>query len=409
MKGYYCRFCGELLTQSFVDLGMSPLSNSYIKPDLAHAKESFYPLHVHVCEHCYLVQLEEFETPDNIFQDYAYFSSYSESWLQHAERYVNKMTSEYQINRNSLVVEIASNDGYLLQYFNKNEVPVLGIEPAKNVSKVAIDKGIPTITEFFGKNLALQLREQGRQADLVLGNNVLAHVPSVNDFVAGMKVLLKSSGIITLEFPHLLKLIEQIQFDTIYHEHFSYFSLTTVDKIFRAHGLRVFDVEEITTHGGSLRVYAKHEGDNRPIKHSVQELLIREESAGLLNIETYAKFGEQVKRVKRELLTCLIQVKDEGKSIVGYGAPAKGNTLLNYCGIARDFIEYTVDRNPYKQGTLLPGTHIPIYDPAQIKLTRPDYVLILPWNLKEEIMDQLSFIRNWSGKFIIPIPNVLVV
>ncbi|MEK8209762.1 class I SAM-dependent methyltransferase [Paenibacillus sp. FSL L8-0696] len=405
-----CRFCGEIVTQNFVDLGMSPLSNSFIKPENLYAAETFLPLHAFVCSHCYLVQLEEFETPDHIFQDYVYFSSFSQSWLKHAQQYVDMMMSDYPISSTCHVVEIASNDGYLLQYFKEKKVPVLGIEPARNVARVAIDKGIPTISEFFGKNLALKLTEQGKQADLLLGNNVLAHVPDINDFVAGMKILLKSNGIITMEFPHLLRLIEDVQFDTIYHEHFSYLSLTTVNKLFFAHGLQVFDVENINTHGGSLRIYVKHLEDSaKQINQRVQNLLDEEEQAGLNQIETYNDFSNRVKQVKRNLIELLIELKNEGKTIVGYGAPAKGNTLFNYCGIRADFVDYTVDRSPYKQGLFLPGTHIPIHSPEMIQETKPEYILILPWNLKEEIMGQTSFIREWGGKWIIPIPEALII
>ncbi|MFF2018100.1 methyltransferase domain-containing protein [Paenibacillus sp. NPDC058177] len=405
-----CRFCGEELTQNFVDLGMSPLSNSFIKPESLYAAETFLPLHAFVCSHCHLVQLEDFETPEHIFQNYAYFSSFSQSWLLHAQNYVQKMITEYPITTNSHVVEIASNDGYLLQYFKESNVPVLGIEPAKNVAKVAIDKGIPTISNFFGRDLASDLSAKGKQADLLLGNNVLAHVPDINDFVAGMKILLKSDGIITMEFPHLLKLMEDVQFDTIYHEHFSYLSLTAVNKIFDAHDLRIFNVEKIETHGGSLRIYAKHSEDlTKQVDQRVQNLLDQEEQAGLLTMETYNDFSNRVKQVKRNLLELLLKLKNEGKTIVGYGAPAKGNTLLNYCGIGSDFVDYTVDRSPYKQGLFLPGTHIPIHSPGMIQESKPDVVLILPWNLKEEIMDQTSFIREWGGKWIIPMPEAIII
>ncbi|RUT33268.1 class I SAM-dependent methyltransferase [Paenibacillus zeisoli] len=404
-----CRFCGEALTQNFVDLGMSPLSNSFIKPEHVYAAETFLPLHAFVCSHCYLVQLEDYESPDHIFQDYAYFSSFSESWLRHAQSYVHKMMSEYPIGTNSQVVEIASNDGYLLQYFKDNEVPVLGIEPARNVAQVAIDKGIPTISEFFGRELANDLSAKGNQADLLLGNNVLAHVPDINDFVAGMKILLKPDGIITMEFPHLMKLIENVQFDTIYHEHFSYLSFTAVNQIFQKHGLQLFDVEELPTHGGSLRVFVKHEQDqSKRVQERVQSLLNEEEEFGIKSMRVYEMFGQKVKKVKRDILEFLIKAKNEGKTVVGYGAPAKGNTLLNYCGIGTDFIDFTVDRSPYKQGLFLPGTHIPIHSPEQISEAKPDYVFILPWNLEEEIMNQLSYIREWGGQFIIPIPEVVV-
>ena len=409
MKGQTCRFCRTELKQTFVDLGMSPLSNSYVRSENLQRKENFYPLHAYVCESCFLVQLEEFETPEEIFGDYAYFSSFSDSWLDHAKRYADMVINNFNLNETSLVVEIASNDGYLLQYFKEGEVPVLGIEPARNVAKVAQSKGITTVVDFFGKRLAQELTSQNQQADLIIGNNVLAHVPDINNFISGMKLLLKERGLITMEFPHLLKLMEQNQFDTIYHEHFSYFSLFTVDKVFKAHGLAIFDVEELPTHGGSLRIYAGHVDDESKLLSTRKlNLLEREEVAGLNNIETYLTFSEKVKEVKRNVLDFLIKVKREGKVVIGYGAPAKGNTLLNYCGIRSDFLDYTVDRSPYKQGLYLPGTHIPIKDPEVIKDTKPDFVFILPWNIKEEILEKISFIREWGGKFVIPIPEVKV-
>ena len=404
-----CRFCRNLLNHTFVDLGMSPLSNAYLKLDTINKAEKFYPLHAYVCDNCFLVQLEEFETPDHIFSDYAYFSSYSETWLRHAENYTELMTQRFSLNANSQVIEIASNDGYLLQYFQKQNIPVLGIEPAANVAKVAEEKGIPSLVKFFGVSTAQELVAQGIQADLLLGNNVLAHVPDLNDFVAGMKIVLKPDGILTMEFPHVLQLILQNQFDTIYHEHFSYFSFLTVEKVFATHGLTLFDVEELPTHGGSLRIYGQHNDGKKPVSDRVSLLKSKEIDAGLEQRSTYLGFGEQVKATKRHLLNFLIDIKNQGKSVVGYGAPAKGNTLLNYCGIRTDLLDYTVDRSPYKQDLFLPGTHIPIYHPDKIIETKPDYLLILPWNIKDEIIEQMSHIREWGGKFVVPIPEVEVI
>jgi len=406
-----CRFCQTPLSKTFVDLGMSPISNAFLKSKQLDRAEKFYPLHTYVCDNCFLVQLEEFETPEQIFSnDYAYFSSYSESWLNHCQSYTELMIDKFGLNDNSQVIELASNDGYLLQYFQQREVPVLGIEPATNVAKVAEEKGIPTLVKFFGVETARFLENQGKQADLLIGNNVLAHVPDINDFVGGMKIALKQSGILTMEFPHLLQLLECNQFDTIYHEHFSYFSFLTVDKIFASHGLILFDVEEIPTHGGSLRIYGKHDtNSNYEVTNRLTNLKNKEIKAQLDRIDTYLGFGEQVKETKRKLLQFLIDVKSQGKTIVGYGAPAKGNTLLNYCGIRTDFLDYTVDRSPHKQGLFLPGTHIPVYHPDKIKETRPDYVMILPWNIKDEIIEQMAHIREWGGQFLIPIPQVEVV
>jgi len=371
--------------------------------------EPFYPLHVYVCEKCFLVQLQEYVTPEHIFSDYAYFSSYSDSWLAHASKYTDQMVERFAIGAQSLVVEVASNDGYLLQYFVEKQIPVLGIEPAANVAAVAVQKGVSTLVKFFGTETARELAASSKKADLLLGNNVLAQVPDLNDFVAGMKILLKPAGVITMEFPHLQRLMEQNQFDTIYHEHFSYFSLVTVEKIFAAHGLTLFDVEELHTHGGSLRIYARHaEDSSKPVSAHITELRAREESMGYSRIETYAHFAEQVKETKRKLLEFLIEAKRSGKKIAGYGAPGKGNTLLNYCAIRTDFLDYTVDRNPHKHGRFLPGTHVPIYPPDRIRETRPDYVLILPWNLKDEIIKQNGFIREWGGMFVVPIPEVKV-
>jgi C-methyltransferase C-terminal domain/Putative zinc binding domain/Methyltransferase domain len=388
---------------------MSPLCESYLAPDQLNQMEPFYPLHVFVCEKCFLVQLDQYVSPDYIFTEYAYFSSFADSWLEHCRHYTDLMIDRFAIDGKSLVVELASNDGYLLQYFVKNKIPVLGIEPAANVAKVAVEKGVPTLVEFFGVQVAEELARQGKQADLLVGNNVLAQVPDLCDFVAGMKILLKPQGVLTLEFPHLLQLMEGNQFDTIYHEHFSYFSFLAAEKIFGAHGLVLFDVDELTTHGGSLRIYGRHKEDaSKQITPRVVELRAREEAAGLLRLDSYGSFEEKVKNTKRELLKCLVRAKQEGKSIVGYGAPGKGNTLLNYCGIGRDFIDYTVDRNPYKQGKFTPGTHIPIYSPDRIRATRPDYLLILPWNLSTEIMKQMGQIREWGGKFIVPIPEATI-
>jgi len=405
-----CRLCYGKLNKSFLSLGNSPLSNAYLSENDLNQKEYYYPIEIYVCEKCYLVQLEEFETTENIFSsDYAYFSSYSESWLRHCKKYTEMMLNRFRFNQNSFIVEIASNDGYLLQYFKQRGIPVLGIEPASNTAEVAIKKGIPTDITFFDTLYAKKMKEVGKLADLIIGNNVLAHNPNLNDFVEGLKIALKSNGIVTMEFPHLLKLIEYNQFDTIYHEHFSYLSFYVVQKLFASHNLELFDVEEIPTHGGSLRIYAKHkEDDSNTITNRVRDLLAKEESLGLLDLKTYYGFGKKVEATKRKLLQFLIQAKNEGKKIVGYGAPAKGNTLLNYCGIRTDFLEYTVDLSPHKQNKCLPGTHIPIKHPDKIKEDKPDYILILPWNIKDEIMEQMNFVREWEGKFIVPIPEVMV-
>jgi len=404
-----CRFCKTELRHTFVDLGMSPLCESYLRQDQLNQMEAFYPLHVSVCDRCFLVQLQEYVNPENIFVEYAYFSSFSDSWLEHCRNYTGQMTERFGLNAQSLVVEVASNDGYLLQYFVEKKIPVLGIEPAANVAKVAIDRGIPTLTQFFGTRLASELARDGKQADLLAGNNVLAQVPDLCDFVAGMKILLKPNGVLTLEFPHLLRLMESKQFDTIYHEHFSYFSFLTAEKIFAAFGLVLFDVEELATHGGSLRIFGRHQEDSsKPITQRVIAMRELEQRAGLTHIESYRSFAEMVKRTKQELLQRLIEIKKARKSIVAYGAPGKGNTLLNYCGIGTDFLDYAVDRNPYKQGRYTPGMHIPIFAPSKIAETRPDYLLILPWNLKDEIMRQMGEIREWGGKFIVPIPEATI-
>ena len=404
-----CRFCGAELQHKFVDLGMSPLCETYPSAgDLNHG-ETYYPLCAYVCSQCLLVQLDEYESGESIFSDYPYFSSYSDSWLKHCENYCDKMMKRLGLNENSFVVEVASNDGYLLQYFVERHVPVLGIEPAANVAKEAVEKGVPTLVRFFGAQLARELATQGRSADLIAGNNVLAQVPALNDFVEGLKILLRREGVLTLEFPHLLRLIERNEFDTIYHEHFSYFSMLTTVRILEAHGLKVFDVEELASHGGSLRVYACHAQDQtHALEPSVRRLIEEEEKAGLDSTEGYRNFSGQVKATKVALVDFLLTAAREGKSVAGYGAPGKSATLLHYCGIGKDLIEYTVDRSPHKQGRFLPGTHIPIYHPDRIRDTKPDYVLILPWNLKDEIMQQLQFIREWGGRFVVPIPEVAV-
>ncbi len=404
-----CRFCDEPLVHTFVDLGMSPLANSYIDVSKQNAMEAFYPLHVYVCEKCLLVQLEEFEKAADIFSDYAYFSSYSESWLQHAKGYVDMMVERFGFDSDSQVMEIASNDGYLLQYFQEKGVPVLGVEPAANIAKVASEKGIPSIVKFFSVKTAHELVAQGKQADLLVGNNVLAHVPGLNDFVAGIKVILKPRGIVTMEFPYIVRLMGEKQFDTIYHEHFSYFSFQTVERIFAKHGLTIFDVEEVSTHGGSLRIFGRHtEETSLPVTSNVQGLKQNEQTEGFGELNRYLSFTESVQETKCRLLEFLISAKRQGKTVVSYGAPAKGNTLLNFCGVGKDFIDYTVDRSPQKQGCVLPGTHIPIFHPDRIKETQPDYVLILPWNIKDEVMNQMAHIREWGGKFVTPIPEVKV-
>ncbi len=407
--GATCRFCGTPLHATVVDLGMSPLCESYLSQTELNQMEPFYPLHVYVCDRCFLVQLEQYVSPEHIFTEYAYFSSFADTWLQHAKAYTDAMIARFGYDAQSQIVELASNDGYLLQYFVEHGVPALGVEPAANVARAAIEKGVPTRVEFFGLDCARRMVEEGCRADLLIGNNVLAQVPDLNDFVAGMKVLLAAEGVVTMEFPHLMCLVAENQFDTIYHEHFSYFSLITAEKIFAAHGLRIFDVEELPTHGGSLRIYACHESDaSKPIGQRVTGLRRREHDAGVDGLAYYAAFDEQVKETKRMLLDFLIEAKRAGKTVVGYGAPGKGNTLLNYCGIRTDYLDFTVDRNPYKQGKFLPGTHIPIYHPDKIDAAKPDYVLILPWNFKDEIMRQMAHIRDWGGQFVVPIPQVTV-
>ena len=405
-----CRFCGAPLELVFADLGSSPLANSYLTGEQLSQAERFYPLEVRVCETCWLCQLPEAASPEEIFGDYAYFSSYSTSWVEHARRYAEAMIERFGFGSGHQVVEIASNDGYLLRHFKERGVPVLGIEPAANVAEAAVALGIPTEVRFFGRAAADDLVARGLGADLLLGNNVLAHVPDLNDFVGGLAALLKPSGVLTMEFPHLVRLVDENQFDTIYHEHFSYFSLGAVERVFAAHGLELFDVEELPTHGGSLRVYARRRGGERddPVSARVAELAERERKAGVETRDYYERFAERVRETKRKLLEFLVAEKRAGKSIVGYGAPAKGNTLLNYCGVRQDFLDYTVDASPHKQGKFLPGTRIPIHAPAKIFETKPDYVLILPWNLREEISSQMAAIRDWGGRFVVAVPATQV-
>lgn len=404
-----CRFCGAPLRDTFVDLGMSPLCESYVPAERLDQMEAFYPLHVRVCRECLLVQLREYVAAEEIFTEYAYFSSYSDSWLDHARRYVESVTERLGLGQQSRVVEVASNDGYLLQFFVARGIPVLGIEPAANVARVAEEKGIPTLVKFFGRETAAELAEQGVRADLLLGNNVLAHVPDLNGFVAGLATLLAPGGTITMEFPHLMRLVEGNQFDTIYHEHYCYLSLLAVERVFAGHGLGLVDVEELPTHGGSLRIFAGHADRCTAPSPRLVELRAREAAAGYDRLETYLGFAERVAETKWRLLEFLIAARRAGKHVVGYGAPGKGNTLLNYCGIRSDLVEYTVDRSPYKQGKFLPGTRIPIHAPERIAQTRPDYVLLLPWNLRDELVRQLAYIREWGGRCVVPIPQVEVI
>jgi len=407
----FCRSCGSPLPKPFLDLGNSPLSNGYLSEKNIHVMEPYYPLEVYYCPHCSLVQLDVFEAPEQIFSsDYAYFSSYSSSWLSHCKAYEEMMVKRFGYNKDSFVMEIASNDGYLLQYFKEHHIPVKGVEPTKNTAEIAIAKGIPTDITFFDTAYAKNMVNRNCSADLIIGNNVLAHNPNLNDFVKGLRIALNPHGVITMEFPHVLQLIENNQFDTIYQEHYSYLSLHSVRYLFNKHHLEIFDLDELPTHGGSLRIYAKHLADQtNELSPRIAGILDKEKQAGLLDPDAYEQFSKNVKETKRALLECLISVKNEGKTIIGYGAPAKGNTLLNYCGIRTDFLDYTVDANPHKQNLFLPGTHIPIKHPDQIRIDKPDYILILPWNIKEEIMDQLSFVKTWGGKFIIPIPRVEVI
>jgi hypothetical protein len=405
-----CRFCSSDLRRTFVDLGASPLCESFLTQSECRGPECHYPLHVYVCENCFLVQLEEFVSPEEIFREYAYFSSYSESWLDHARRYVADAIERFRLDEDSLVVELASNDGYLLQYFVDESIPCLGVEPALNVARVAIGKGVPTLVDFFGTLLAQRLVDSGKRADLIIANNVLAQVPDLNDFVSGVRILLAPGGTVTAEFPHLQRLIAENQYDTIYHEHFSYFGFGTIERIFSEHGLCVFDVEELPTHGGSLRIYARHEDEASPqVSPSVSRLKESEERAGLRDSDRYVEFGRQVESSKRALLRFLIEAADANQSVVGYGAPGKGNTLLNYCGIGPDLLAYTVDRNPHKHGRFLPGSRIPIHSPERIEQTKPDYILILPWNLRDEIVSQLAYTREWGARLVVPIPRLEVI
>jgi 2-polyprenyl-3-methyl-5-hydroxy-6-metoxy-1,4-benzoquinol methylase len=404
-----CRFCGSNRLHTFVDLGMSPLCESYLTAEQLDAMEPFYPLHVKTCAVCLLVQLPEYVAPEHIFSEYAYFSSFSDSWVQHARRYTEQMVERLALSNASFVVEIGSNDGYLLQHFVERGIRVLGIEPARNVAIAALERHVPTLTAFFGAQTAAEVVAEHGQANLVIGNNVLAQVPDLNDFVRGLATLLAPRGLLTLEFPHLLRLILERQFDTIYHEHFSYFSLLTAERIMAAHGLQVVDVEELPTHGGSLRLHVRHTRDDAGApSERLCKVRADEAAAGLDRLEGYVGFTDGLNALKRRLLEVLIEAKQAGKSVVGYGAPGKGNTLLNYCGVRTDFLEYTVDRNPYKHGRFLPGTHIPICSPERIAETRPDLIVILPWNLKKEIISQLEYTRAWGAQFVVPIPNVEV-
>jgi hypothetical protein len=404
-----CRFCGAPLGLTVVDLGMSPLSESFLRADEIRQMERFYPLHVFACERCHLVQLEAFVTREEIFSEYVYFSSYSRSWVEHARQYVEMIRARLALGPDDFVVELASNDGYLLQHFVGTGIPILGVDPAANLAEDAQERGVPTVVTFFGRETAERLASEGKRASLVVANNVLAQVPDLNDFVAGVKIVLRDAGTATFEFPHLLRLLDGVQYDTIYHEHFSYFSLATIVQILRAHGLDVYDAEEFETHGGSLRIYAQHDGGPHETTSRVESLVAREDAEDLRSPQRYARFAEHVRESKRSLLELLVRFRSQGKQVVGYGAPGKANTLLNYCGIRTDLLDYTVDRNPYKHGLFTPGTHIPIHSPEMIADTRPDYVLVLPWNLIDEISEQLSYIRKWGCKLIVPIPNATIV
>ncbi len=406
-SGTACRFCGQLLSRTVVDLGMSPLCESFVAAEDLDRREVFYPLNVRICEHCFLVQLPEYVAPEEIFTEYAYFSSYSDSFVQHARDYVEMAVERFALGPSSLVVEIASNDGYLLQHFVGRRVPVLGIEPAENVAAAARERDVPTQVAFFGVELARELVAERGAADLVIGNNVLSQAPHLNDFVGGIRILLAADGTATIEFPHLMRLLEANLFDTIYHEHFTYFSLRTAERVFAAHGLTVFDLEEVETHGGSLRLYIRHEQDeSRPVSEAVERFRQREESAGLESFQPYAEFRGRIEEAKRALLQFLIEARRGGKSVACYGAPGKANTLLNYCGIRTDLVDYVVDRNPYKHGRYTPGTHIPIHPPERIAETKPDYVWILPWNLKDEIVEQLAYVREWGGRLLVAVPEL---
>lgn len=406
-----CRFCNNTLTNTFIDLVNSPASNSFLTLEQLNEPETFFPLRVFTCDKCFLVQIDEYKQSEAIFNgDYVYFSSFSTSWLTHVKSYVELMTNRFGLNKDSQVIEIASNDGYLLQYFVEKNIPVLGIEPTENTAKVAIEKGVNTITRFFGTELANELSKNGTKADLFLGNNVLAHVPDIVDIVKGIKIILKPQGVVTIEFPHLMQLVDNNQFDTIYHEHFSYLSFYSVKQIFEAQGLEMFDVEEIPTHGGSLRIYAKHKEDNSKIvSENVSQLINKEIAKGINTLTYYEDFGQKVSKVKLDFLDFLIQQKRNNKKVAGYGAAAKGNTLLNFCGIKNDMIDFVVDRNPAKQNMFLPASHIPVYAEAALKVNKPDYIIIFPWNLKVEVIEQLSYAREWGAKFVIPIPYLEII
>ncbi|MEL7834373.1 class I SAM-dependent methyltransferase [Fodinibius sp. Rm-B-1B1-1] len=410
MEKLTCLNCGNRLEHTFADLGTSPLCNEILTPEQVNDGQMSYPLHTYVCDECFLVQVGKCVSPEKIYKDYSYFSSYSNFWLRHAEQYVDFMIENYDIDRESFVVEIASNDGYLLQYFNQKNIPLLGIEPSHTVAKAALNKGIPTEMKFFGTNTAKELKNKYQPADLILGNNVLAHVPSINDFIEGLGIMLSEKGIMTFEFPHLMQLVENNQFDTIYHEHFFYYSLHSVQALFKKHGFKVFDVQELDTHGGSIRIFVSREANREyQVSRNVEHMLTEEKQKGYLNVELYKSFEKYVRQTKRDILRLLLNLKNQGKSIVGYGAPGKGNTLLNYCGIGTDFIDYTVDRSPHKQGHYLPGSLIPILSPDKIKDTEPDYIFILPWNLKDEIIQQLRYVSDWGAQFIVPIPQPMVI
>jgi len=405
-----CRFCDELLEKIFLDLGETPLANSYLSDEEIDNNEESFPLKVLVCKKCYLVQLEEFKTPQNIFSNYAYFSSYSKSFLNHAKNYVDMMINRFQINQNNFVVEIASNDGYLLQYFKEKNIPLLGIEPAKNIAKNAEEKGIKTISKFFGEKFSIELIKEYKKADLIICNNVIAHVPKINDFVSGLKLLMSKTGILTIEFPHLMELVEHNQFDTIYHEHFSYLSFFVIKNILEKNGIKIFDVEKIHTHGGSLRVFCTHtENNDIIIKKSVDELVKSEKEKGMMGMNFYENFSTKINSTVDQFLDFCNKAKKDNKKLIGYGAPAKANTLLNYCKIKNNLIEYVTDLSPHKQGLYLPGSHLPIKSPEEIKKSKPDFVIIFPWNLQDEIIKQIDFIREWGGKFVIPIPNLKII
>ncbi|MFT3679338.1 MAG: class I SAM-dependent methyltransferase [Ferruginibacter sp.] len=403
-----CRFCKTELTHDFIDLVNSPASNSFLTAAQLNEPETFYPLKVYTCHQCFLVQVDEYKKSDAIFDsNYVYFSSYSTSWLKHAKAYTEMMTKRFGYNKDSLVIEVASNDGYLLQYFHQNGIPVLGIEPTANTAEAAKEKGVDSVVDFFGVRLAKELVSKNIKADLLLGNNVLAHVPDIVDFVGGMKVILKDTGVVTMEFPHLMQLVDNNQFDTIYHEHFSYLSFTTVKQIFESQGLEMFDVDQVSTHGGSLRIYAKHKADSsKEISPNVKTVLDLEASKGMTGLDYYNGFQQKAMRVKLDLLSFLVEQKNAGKKVAAYGAAAKGNTLLNFCGVKNDLIDFVVDANPHKQNKFLPASHIPVMNEQHLKDAKPDYVIILPWNLKDEITQQLSYIREWGGRFVVPIPSV---